>query len=229
MRPRLDPSVVAAALDLTPSQSQVAVMLSQGRSVQDIAATTGRQPSTVRQFLKQTYNRRRLTGRADLVRLVLSLSDCRVRDPETPLAGAAPPHPARMVCTEVHPSGRLAFPTSYPHGNGLSVRLDGSSVPIRRFLSLLTRLLLLRCTPNGYIRRSAGCLGRGRAPGSQQGVGCSKPGPSAFTLIPGVVADAWPVAAKAPSQGPWNPRNSLSTKRTIGTCTKTVEEVVDTM
>ena len=75
MRPRLDPSVVAAALDLTPSQSQVAVMLAQGRSVHDIASTTGRQPSTVRQFLKQIYNRRRLTSRTDLVRLVLSLSD----------------------------------------------------------------------------------------------------------------------------------------------------------
>ena len=74
-RPRIDPVLVAAALDLTPSQSQVAVMLTQGRSVHDIAATTGRQPSTVRQFLKQIYNRRNLTGRADLVRLVLSLSD----------------------------------------------------------------------------------------------------------------------------------------------------------
>ena len=74
-RPRLDPSVVGAALDLTPSQSQVAVMLAQGRSVHDIAATTGRQPGTVRVFLKQIYNRRGLTGRTDLVRLVLSLSD----------------------------------------------------------------------------------------------------------------------------------------------------------
>ena len=54
---------------------RVAVMLAQGRSVHDIAATTGRQASTVRQFLKQIYNRRDLTGRADLVRLVLSLSD----------------------------------------------------------------------------------------------------------------------------------------------------------
>ena len=73
-RPSIDPAVVGAALDLTPSQSQVAGMLTQGRSVRDIA-TTGRQPSTVRQFLKQIYNRRSLTGRADLVRLVLSLSD----------------------------------------------------------------------------------------------------------------------------------------------------------
>ena len=74
-RPRIDREQIAAALDLTPSQSQVAVMLAEGRSVRDIAASTGRQPSTVRVFLKQVYNRRGLTGRADLIRLVLSLSE----------------------------------------------------------------------------------------------------------------------------------------------------------
>ena len=74
-RSRVDPAVVATALDLTPSQSEVAVKLAEGLSVHDIAATTGRQPSTVRQFLKQIYKRQGLTGRADLVRLVLSLSD----------------------------------------------------------------------------------------------------------------------------------------------------------
>ena len=74
-RTRVDPAVVASALDLTPSQSEVAVRLTEGLSVHAIAATTGRQPSTVRQFLKQIYKRQGLTGRADLVRLVLSLSD----------------------------------------------------------------------------------------------------------------------------------------------------------
>ena len=74
-RSRIDPAVVASALDLTPSQSEVAVMLAEGQSVHTIATTTGRQPSTVRQFLKQIYKRQALTGRADLVRLVLSLSD----------------------------------------------------------------------------------------------------------------------------------------------------------
>ena len=74
-RPTIDPAMVAAALDLTPSQSQVAVMLAEGRSVPDIAAATGRQPSTVRQFLKQIHRRRGVTSRAELVRLVLSLSD----------------------------------------------------------------------------------------------------------------------------------------------------------
>lgn len=74
-RSSIDPAVVASTLDLTPSQSEVAVMLTQGLSVQAIAAATGRQQSTVRQFLKQIYKRRELTGRADLVRLVLSLAD----------------------------------------------------------------------------------------------------------------------------------------------------------
>lgn len=74
-RTTIDPAVVAPALGLTPSQSEVAVMLAEGLSVQVIAATTGRRPSTVRQFLKQVYKRLNLTTRADLVRLVLSLSN----------------------------------------------------------------------------------------------------------------------------------------------------------
>ena len=74
-RPQIDPVLVAAALDLTPSQSQVAVMLAEGHSIQDIALATGRQPSTVRQLLKQVHKRQGVTSRAELVRLVLSLSD----------------------------------------------------------------------------------------------------------------------------------------------------------
>ena len=74
-RSTIDPAVVASALGLTPSQSAVAVMLAEGLSVDAIATATGRQPSTVRQFLKQIYRRQSLSGRADLVRLVLSFSD----------------------------------------------------------------------------------------------------------------------------------------------------------
>ena len=74
-RSTIDTGLVAAALDLTPSQSQVAVMLAEGRSVLDIATATGRQPSTVRQLLKQVHRRRGVTSRTELVRLVLSLSD----------------------------------------------------------------------------------------------------------------------------------------------------------
>ena len=73
--PRIDRDMVASILGLTPSQSQVAAMLTEGQSVQEIAAATGRQPGTVRVLLKQIYSRRNITNRADLVRLVLALSD----------------------------------------------------------------------------------------------------------------------------------------------------------
>ena len=71
----IDPGLVAATLDLTPSQSQIAAMLAEGHSVADIAAATGRQQATVRVLLKQLHKRRGVTHRAELVRLVLSLSD----------------------------------------------------------------------------------------------------------------------------------------------------------
>ena len=74
-RPRIEPSLVAPALGLTPSQSEVAMMLAEGHSVQDIAIATGRQENTVRQLLKQAYKRLGVTSRAQLVRHVLSLSD----------------------------------------------------------------------------------------------------------------------------------------------------------
>ena len=74
-RSTIDAGLVAAALDLTPSQSQVAAMLAEGRSILDIATATGRQPGTVRQLLKQVHRRRGVTNRTELVRLVLSLSD----------------------------------------------------------------------------------------------------------------------------------------------------------
>ena len=51
------------------------MLLSEGHSVQDIAAATGRQENTVRQLLKQAYKRLGVTSRAQLVRHVLSLSD----------------------------------------------------------------------------------------------------------------------------------------------------------
>ena len=74
-RPRIEPSLVAPALGLTPAQSQVAMLLSEGHSVQDIAIATSRQDNTVRQLLKQAYKRLGVTSRAQLVRHVLSLSD----------------------------------------------------------------------------------------------------------------------------------------------------------
>ena len=71
-RPRIDAGLVAAALGLTPSESQVASMLAAGVSVRDIATATGRQENTVYKHLKQMYRKLGISRQADLVRLVLS-------------------------------------------------------------------------------------------------------------------------------------------------------------
>ena len=74
-QPRIDSRLVAAALGLTPSESQVATLLAEGRTVRDIALATHRQPNTVYWLLKQVYDKHGISRQADLVRLVLSLSE----------------------------------------------------------------------------------------------------------------------------------------------------------
>ena len=73
--PRLDAKLVAEALGLTPAESQVAVMLSEGRTVRDIAMATGRQEGTVYILLKRAYKKLGISRQVDLVRLVLPLAD----------------------------------------------------------------------------------------------------------------------------------------------------------
>ncbi|MCY4515380.1 MAG: helix-turn-helix transcriptional regulator, partial [Candidatus Tectomicrobia bacterium] len=74
-RPRIDPDLVAAGLGLTPSESQVAAMLSEGWSVRDIARMTGRQENSVYKLLKQAYRKHGINRQVDLIRLVLSLAE----------------------------------------------------------------------------------------------------------------------------------------------------------
>lgn len=74
-RPSLNAEVVADVLGLTPAESQVAVMLSEGMTAPDIAMTTGRQASTVNTLIQRTYRKLGIARQADLVRLVLSLAD----------------------------------------------------------------------------------------------------------------------------------------------------------
>ena len=74
---RLDPGLVAMALGLTLTESQLAIWLAEGRNVGDIAVATGRSASSVRWHLKQIYHKQGLVGQADLVRLVLSLPEIR--------------------------------------------------------------------------------------------------------------------------------------------------------
>ena len=72
-RVRVDPDLVASALWLTPTESQVAVMLAAGHTVRDIAVETGRRVRTVHWHLQQVFRKQGIGRQAELVRRVLSL------------------------------------------------------------------------------------------------------------------------------------------------------------
>ena len=74
-RPRLDAELTAAVLGLSAAESQVAIMLAEGRTLSDIAMTTGRQTSTVKVLIRRAYRKLGISRQVDLVRLVLSLPD----------------------------------------------------------------------------------------------------------------------------------------------------------
>ena len=75
-RPHLvDASLVAETLGLTPGESQVAVWLAEGKSVDEIARATGRTKNTIYWHLKQIYQKLYISRQADLVRLVLSIAE----------------------------------------------------------------------------------------------------------------------------------------------------------
>ena len=74
-RPKISPELVAAALGLTPAESQVAALLAEGRTVRDIAAATGRLETSVHWHLKHIFHKQGISRQADLVRLVLSLAE----------------------------------------------------------------------------------------------------------------------------------------------------------
>ena len=74
-RARVDPGLVSGMLELTPAESNVAVLLAQGCSIRDIAFATGRGEGTVRWHTKQIFRKQGISGQRELVRLGLSLSD----------------------------------------------------------------------------------------------------------------------------------------------------------
>lgn len=74
-RRRIDPGLVSAALGLTASESQVAVMLCEGRTPRDIAAATGRQESTIYVLSRRACRKLGVSRQVDLVRMLLSLAD----------------------------------------------------------------------------------------------------------------------------------------------------------
>ena len=73
--PRIDRDLVGSALGLTPTESSVAVMLTTGCSLREIAVSMGRKENTVRWHLQQIFSKLRISRQADLVRLVLSIAD----------------------------------------------------------------------------------------------------------------------------------------------------------
>ena len=75
IRPRIDPNLVATTLGLTPAESRIAVWLTEGRTVREIATATERQESSIHWHLRQIYTKQAISRQADLVRLVLSVAE----------------------------------------------------------------------------------------------------------------------------------------------------------
>ena len=72
---RIDPDLVARTLELTPMESRVAVGLAEGKSVRDMAEAMGHTPGSIYWHLKQIYQKQPISRQADLVRLVLSITE----------------------------------------------------------------------------------------------------------------------------------------------------------
>ena len=72
---RINPGLVATALELTPAETQVAVWLAEGKSVGDMADATGHTKAAIYWHLQQIYQKHSISRQADLVRLVLSLAE----------------------------------------------------------------------------------------------------------------------------------------------------------
>ena len=71
----LDAERVGSVLGLTVTESQVAVLLAEGRSVPEIARLLGRAPTSVRTHIKSMHRKLGVSRRQDLVRLVLSVPE----------------------------------------------------------------------------------------------------------------------------------------------------------
>ena len=74
-RYRINPDLVAGTLGLTPMEGRVAAWLAEGRSVREMAEATRRTEGSIYWHLKQIYRKQPISRQADLVRLVLSITE----------------------------------------------------------------------------------------------------------------------------------------------------------
>ena len=70
----VDRALVEAALDLSPAESRVAVLLAEGKTVHDVAVATGRSVHTIRWHIRQIFEKQDMTRIGQLVPLVRSLA-----------------------------------------------------------------------------------------------------------------------------------------------------------
>ena len=68
----IDPDRVRAVLGLTPAQSHVSALLAQGKTIRDIAISTGRSETTIRWHFRQIHARHGLSRQVEPVRPVTS-------------------------------------------------------------------------------------------------------------------------------------------------------------
>ena len=73
-RTRIAPGFVQAALGLSPTEADIAVLLAEGRTTREIAVTTGRRYSTVRTHLKHIFAKLGVSRQLDVAQLVVALS-----------------------------------------------------------------------------------------------------------------------------------------------------------
>ena len=69
------PGLVGATLGLSPAETEIAVLLAQGRTTREIAATTGRGYSTVRTHLKHIFAKLGVSRQVEVAQQVWKLSN----------------------------------------------------------------------------------------------------------------------------------------------------------
>ena len=72
---QVDPERVADLLGLTPTESRIAVLLAQGKSIGEVSAETGRSRTTIKWHIRHIYAKHHLSRQAELMRLVSPLAD----------------------------------------------------------------------------------------------------------------------------------------------------------